>query len=547
MQKKLGVFYKVLSIILIFISLMNAASKVAYGANVMTDIRVGLISLYSKKSNITVKNKKIGLGYCIDEKYKVDFELYSETGFTFTPAKGYYYITNKTFKSYKDALSAAKTIEKLGVNAYATMITRNYYKVYVGGENNTTAMASVYEKIKGRYGHTYSTLQSDNNHRVLVRGKDVSLLIDAKKMGASPQIKALTSNSAGAAILNLGSRSYRGRVEIGRYGSDTLTAVNVINIESYLYGVVPAEMISSWPKEALKAQTVCARSFALMKTGYTADSNISKGFYLNDTTSHQVYKGYTAENSTTTQAVRETKGEVVTYNNKMITAYFSSTSGGRTESGSDVWGLKVPYYQSVVDIYETEPEKGPWIISYTKEQLKSKLTAGGFRIGTVKSINPEIITGSNRVYSLKVKGSTGSATLQSGSIRTILDLYSTKFKIIQYGDSPDKVSVLSASGKSNTNVVTSVNISNAYVISGDNKIKKSDSSLAQYVVKGASDLMNYPVSAPKNRDTYYFAGMGYGHGVGMSQSGAKGMAKAGYDYKEIISYYFSGCEVTRHN
>lgn len=529
--------YRIIAFLMVLICFIQSSVPVMASAVTMTDIRVGLTSMYSAKSNITIKNSQISFGYCIDETFRTETSLSSSTGFQFTPAKGYYYIMSKTFNTYKEALSVAKTIEKLGVKAYPAAIYRNYYKVYVGGETNKTAMTAIYEKIKGRYGYSYSALQSNNSHRILVSGKNVSLIIDGKKKGAYPQFKAGVANSAGALVLNLGSRSYRGRIEIGTYGKSTLTAVNIINIESYLLGVVPSEMVSSWPEEALKAQAVCSRSFALMKTGYTADSNIGKGYYLNDTTSHQAYKGYAVETNATRKAVQATRGEVVSNGTKIITAYYHSTSGGRTESGADVWGLKNTYYPSVTDTYETEPERGPWIISYSKSELLSKLNKAGYKLGSVQSLNAQIITASNRIYSLKIKGSSGSTTLQSGTVRTTLDLYSTKFKIIRYGDNPDRVYVAGRNQK------IQADIANCYILSGNNKAEKASSSLEQYIVKGAEDLMNYPAKAPTQSGVYYFAGMGYGHGVGMSQSGAKGMAKEGFTYKEIIEYYYSGCTV----
>ena len=127
-------------------------------------------------------------------------------------------------------------------------------------------------------------------------------------------------------------------------------------------------------------------------------------------------------------------------------------------------------------------------------------------------------------------------TLQGTTIRTVLNLNSTKFKIIRQGDIPDMVSVLGADG------IKTGRISNMYIASAEGVSKASDK-VEQYIVQSAENLWNYPRSTPQTTEELLFAGMGYGHGVGMSQYGAKGMAEAGYSYKAIIEYYFTGAYV----
>lgn len=507
----------------------------AEAAETMTDIRVGLAALYSAKKEIKIANTRIGLGYCIKDSYQCDTEFASSTGFTFSPAAGYYYILLKTFSSYESAERTAAVIRKLGVDAFPAAIYRNYWRVYVGGQTEKSSAEGIYADIEGRFGYVYSELSGNNGHRMLVKAAGYSFLIDGEKMSAYPQFKALQADASGNYVLNLGSRSYRGRIEIGCYGKESVTAVNIINVESYLYGVVPCEMQANYELEALKAQAVCARSYALTKVGYHADSNIRRAYYLDDTTSSQVYRGYYAENTRTTSAVDATAGIVVRQNGVMVPAYFFSTSGGSTEDAAEVWGLGSSYLQAVPDLYETNPEKGPWLAAYTREQIAAKLNAYDLGVGTVNSVTPQVITMTGRVYTLKIRGTKGSASLQAGSIREVLSLYSTKFKVVEKGDVPDQAVML---GADQANVAR---ISGCYVISASGKTEKASAGLEQYIVISADNLTNYPKNAPVNSDTYYFYGMGYGHGVGMSQSGANGMAAAGFTYKEIIEYYYTGC------
>lgn len=507
------------------------------GTAEMTDIRVGLAGLYKEKSVLTIENKRIGLGYCIQDSYICNEEFESETGFAFTPATGCYYVLNQTFSTYKKAESVAAVIRTLGVDAYPTAVYRNYWRVYVGGWISADEAQEAYAVLKGRFGYTYSALQENNQHRVIVQAADYCFLIEGKTKSAYPQFKALDADKSGNYVLSLGDRSYRGRIEIGCYGKVSVTAVNIINIEAYLYGVVPSEMISTSPQEALKAQAVCARSFALMRVGYRADSNISRAYYLDDTTSCQVYRGYGAETTKTTVAVKATSGEVLTYQGEMVAAYYFSTSGGSTEDAAEVWGWETPYLQAVPDLYETEPEKAPWLIKYTRTELEKKLAAYGLKTGELQSVSPSITTMTGRVYLLKLRGADKSVVLQAGTIREVLGLPSTKFQVVTQGDVPDKVAVRGADTAAN------VRISDCYAISAGGTVTKMSEDMTGYQVISADNLTGFLKDAPSEAGVWYFYGSGYGHGVGMSQSGACGMAKAGYSYKEIIEYYYTGCKV----
>ncbi len=524
-------------LIILWNFIIPASNVTAATTDAMTDVRVGLTQLYAGKSSIQVKTTKLAFGFCIKDSYVSETSLSSSVGFTFTPATGYYYILQESYKDYATADAVAESLSAFGVDAYPVIVYRNSWRVYVGGSTDKTQMQNEFKRIKDQYGYTYSTLQTDNNQRILVSGSYGAFMIDGGTYAVYPQFKALVTNEDDIAVIDLGSRQYRGRIEIGRYGKSTLTAVNIINVEAYLYSVVPCEMTSTWPTEALKAQAVCARSYALTKTGYSADSSISHGYTLTDTVDSQVYKGQAFETKTAVNAVTATRGETVRYNGKTIMAFFYSTSGGRTEDGINVWGLTQSYYTGVADLYETEPEKAPWIIALTKTQIENKLSNYSVSIGSMTAMVPQIRTASGRIYALRIKGTNSNVMLQSQTIRDVLGLPSTKFKIISYGDNPDLVSMRGENGK------TTKEISSSYVLSGNGIIEKISDDLTQYIVRSAENLSNFPASAPVSKNTYYFAGMGYGHGVGMSQSGAKGMAEAGFRYVEIVEYYYQGTTV----
>ncbi len=122
-----------------------------------------------------------------------------------------------------------------------------------------------------------------------------------------------------------------------------VTVINDVDIESYIMGVVPAEMPSRWNVEAHKAQAIAARSYAIANRGKRS----SRGYDLKDTPEDQAYGGASAETSRTNYAVKETSGIVITYNQHIIPAYYHASSGGKTTNSGNVWGGDMPYLRSV--------------------------------------------------------------------------------------------------------------------------------------------------------------------------------------------------------
>ena len=144
------------------------------------------------------------------------------------------------------------------------------------------------------------------------------------------QLPAPLTFSAGSSPLRFGDRPYRGQVQVS-VANGALRAVNTVGLEAYLYGVVPSEMPRDWLPEALKAQAVAARSYAL------AVKKSGSWFDLYPDTRSQVYLGIAHEAPSTTAAVQATAGQVVLYDGHVATTYFFSSSGGRTSAATEVW------------------------------------------------------------------------------------------------------------------------------------------------------------------------------------------------------------------
>lgn len=214
---------------------------------------------------------------------------------------------------------------------------------------------------------------------------------------------------------------YRGALRIHRVGA-TLSVINRLDIELYLRGVVPSEVPGSWHPEALKAQAIAARSYAV------ATRSASGIYDVHSDTRSQMYLGIEHEEASTTAAVVATAGKAARYNGSVITAFFSSTSGGRTAAIEDVWGSPPrPYLKSVPDPYESSPySRWPEVRAYSPAQLANVLhgyVSGSFRTARV-TVNP-----SSRASGVVVTGSGGMQTMPAATFQVRLGLRSTWFRI----------------------------------------------------------------------------------------------------------------------
>lgn len=279
----------------------------------------------------------------------------------------------------------------------------------------------------------------------------------------------------------IGDRWYRGRVLLVPTAKG-LTAVNYVDLEQYLYSVIGGEMPTSWPLEALKAQAVAARSYAL----YQRQSSANTVYDVGDTQAWQVYDGVEKEAPSTIAAVDATKGQVATYNGQIIEAVFHSASGGHTENVEDVWVQPLPYLRGVADFDQGTPVY-EWQKTFSNAELKSRITG----IGNILSFQPERTTPRGRIVTMRVVGDAGSKTLSGNELRNALGLKSTLFSATpQFGSTGNK--------------------STGSVPSG-----------------------------------FQITGRGFGHGLGLSQWGAYNMSQKGHNYQQIIQHYYQGTSLAR--
>jgi stage II sporulation protein D len=239
---------------------------------------------------------------------------------------------------------------------------------------------------------------------------------------AKPQVLAypLEFRPGSTAVL-LNGRAYRGSLRVLKVGTASVRVVNVVDLDLYLRGVVPSEMPMDWAPEALKAQAVAARSYAL------SHLHTGGGFDLYPDTRDQVYLGIPHEAPATTAAVTATAGQVVLYKGKVASTYFFSTSGGRTASLQDVYpdAAPVPYLVSVPDPYDSISPYHDWgPYQFTARKLGRSLKSPG-RLLDIQTVAAP----SGRVQSVVTTGSKGDATVTGSDVRAALGLRSTWFKV----------------------------------------------------------------------------------------------------------------------
>jgi stage II sporulation protein D len=234
-------------------------------------------------------------------------------------------------------------------------------------------------------------------------------------------------------MLNLRGDPYRGKIKLQKNAGGGMDVIGFLDVEDYLYGVVPREMPPQWHLESLKAQAIAARTYALYQKG----KNKNRDYDVIATTTSQVYGGAGAETAKSNQAVEETKGTVLLYNGQLALTYFHANSGGMTEDAKRVWSADVPYLKAVSDDYSMKAPNCSWNISLSADKISKSLNKKGMEIGRIESLIPIDISPSGRIMKIKISHS-GKETIVSGTdFRNKIDpsiIKSTLFTIINDGD-----------------------------------------------------------------------------------------------------------------
>ena len=236
----------------------------------------------------------------------------------------------------------------------------------------------------------------------------------------------------GEAINGVRNGSYRGALRLHRREGRSILAVNELGLESYLYGVVAAEMPSSWATEALKAQAVVARSYALR--GRIPD----REYDLYPDVRSQVYRGIAGEDAAAIAAVRATRALAVRYGVEIGQTFFHSTSGGRTAGNEEGFGggLPIPYLRPVDDPYDDLSPVHTWSVRFTDREMARKLR--DVRLGELQDVKVTETTETGRAATVDVVGEEGTAQISGLELRRLLDLRSHWFAIRREPERPTR-------------------------------------------------------------------------------------------------------------
>ena len=340
----------------------------------------------------------------------------------------------------------------------------------------------------------------------------------------------------------VGQKRYAGKLKIFIRDNDFLV-VNVLGIEKYLSSVVGSEMPAEWPLEALKAQAIASRTYALKQKGnYRYD--------IDSTNKNQVYMGLEARTSKTKRAVNSTRSLVITYKDKLINSLFHSSSAGMTENSEDVWKNKYPYLSSVKDFDKNNP-KLRWNKKFSKSQLKKLFP----RIGGIKQIEILNVTSTGRVKNARIQGDLGSDQISGVDLRKRMNLKSTlvRFKFIENNEtktSNESLKLLSTNSLENNTFNHIVRVGDTLIVIADQYGVSVEAIVALNNIKDSSLInIGQKLLVPRNsfnassEKILLVSGYGSGHGVGMSQWGAKYMANKGEKAKTILKHFYKGVEI----
>jgi stage II sporulation protein D len=332
---------------------------------------------------------------------------------------------------------------------------------------------------------------------------------------------------------------YRGGLSFRPNAGNTFNVINRLGVEEYLYGVVNSEMGYKNPAEALKAQAVAARSYALTKR----DTHTDDGFDLCAGAHCQLYKGHADEHAEIVAAVDATAGLELYHGDAVVSGNYFKNSGGYTQNSEDVWSEALPYLRGVRDEFSPSYTWG-WQLSF--RELRALLAAAGEEDpGEIALVSVSKRNASGNVNVVTIIGDKGTVSLEKNRIRTVLGASNVKSLRFGFGGAISAsqqardIHVMGAGGATRL-------ASDAFVLSagGLGALEASDA-----VIQGAYERADASGGVAETKDepvtggVLTFTGSGYGHGVGLPQDSAIEMANQGHDFRQILTKYFTNVQI----
>lgn len=411
---------------------------------------------------------------------------------------------------------------------FSLLAAKNNSPMVLVKKNSLTSPVTSVVKKQGTYSFQLSggtksissSLQKKlSNEFYLKNNKDYQLNVSNGKISIKgiktfgSSVRVVPEKYSTKNVIRVNGKPYLGKMNFAVESGYIRPTNENIPFEDYLKGVVPNEMPASWHVEALKAQAVAARTYSVNSIGKVVP----------DTTAFQVYGGYNWYTNST-KAVDATKGKVLKYNNQLISATYYSSNGGYTEASEEVWSSALPYLVAKAD---TKDPKNAWTLKLSKTQLSKSLD-------TTKPASwwSQTEANANQLKGLKnwiLKNKETSAS--DIKIATISDIsFSGKTKGQRGKTASVKISyhLKNKTGSYSVNKSTTLSFKMTELRS----------------ILGATNLKSTYASVKNNTSDFTISGKGYGHGVGMSQYGAKVRAESGSSYSSILSFYYPGTKLT---
>ncbi|MFA9423126.1 MAG: SpoIID/LytB domain-containing protein [Sedimentibacter sp.] len=464
----------------------------------------------------------------------------------------YHVAVKDSFSSFDEAGDKVESLEDSFDEDFYPFYDGTKYKIYAGNFPDKKSAENFVVKLNANniewdiiYGDMKNVTVYDNiNNIVFMYAYEQDLYFSS------------FNKTESCNMIKVDGRPYRGLMTFKIIDYSKLISINYVDLESYLYGVVPNEIPASWGLESLKSQAVAARTYAV----YNINPYASLGYDLEDNQNSQVYLGYAYEKTSTTEAVNKTSGEMIYYNDKLIQAFYHSTSGGKTENSENVWSTALPYAVGVDDKYSDDSGSpyNEWQKIYAKDEIIKKLKDDGNVVNELYGIEIKQISENNRVTECVFLTDIGELSYKKENARLLLGLMSSWFtlengsnfyftkedsKVEKLEEIPSRNSILgnvvdetSEQTNSVASNIESGSILGKYAISSSGTKKVSQEKLAFISTTGVSII-------DTNSDQYNFDGRGWGHGIGMSQYGAKEMSDEGFTYDEILKHYYTGVTI----
>lgn len=505
------------------------------------------ITLYDEDDELFSLDNNLSLR--IDTYYTGNYYLTDRNKAIYGPYHAV--LTDNFYSSFEKAKNEAEELKEEFDSEFYPYLTLDGYLICGGNFTDKSSLENLIKNLNER-GYYAESLNGNLENIIAYNKNNKPVFMYEKDM---PIYFTSYNDDEKYEMIKVDNRAYRGRITLKIIEDFRLLTINHVELENYLYGVVPNEIPSSWGMEALKAQALAARTYAV----YSIKPR--QNYDMEDNQNSQVYMGYDYEKASTNRAVNETKGEMIYYDNDLIQAFYHSTSGGSTEDSENVWFENLPYLRGVNDEF-SDNSGSPhtaWQTTYYKEDIIRVLNLDGNDVDELYGIQIKKVSENNRVLECIFLTDAGEISYKKENARLLLGLKSSWFSIengnsfyfiteyfpVIENEKPEVPSrggildLITEEGKEESSSEMKPEIGSIigkYAIYDDGTKKISREKLSFISSSGVSII-------DTDSEQYNFEGRGWGHGIGMSQYGAKQMAEEGYTYDEILKHYYTGVTI----